>query len=253
MKRNIAAIVPLSLVLSGCVTLGKTEEMASRELQSYGISPTEIEVKSPAVAGALNLLPGFGNFYLAVGTNEGVQWAYGFGNLLFWPLSVVWGIPEALTDAKTINQRETVYYYTLDPAGQQKLARLRAERQGSTAIAPSAPVVPMAPAPTAPQVVSSAEPAIADASTPPPPTSSIVKAAPAPLTAGSRAVVAAGGAIRARPTFDGQTVEILAPGASVQLVTRIQNGSGAWWFVNADSFKGWISESELAIVTGSAS
>ena len=57
-------------------------------------------------------MPGFGNFYLAIGTNEGDQWLYGTLNLLLWPVSVVWGIPEAAIDAGNINKRNTAYYYT---------------------------------------------------------------------------------------------------------------------------------------------
>ena len=77
---------------------------------------------SPAGAGALNLLPGFGNFYLASGNGgDGGHYLYGFLNLLTWPISVVWGIPEAAIDAETINERELVYYYTFDESGKEAL------------------------------------------------------------------------------------------------------------------------------------
>lgn len=76
-------------------------------------------VKQPALAGALNILPGFGNFYLAVGTEEQEHWLYGFLNLLTWPLSIVWAVPEAAIDASAINERETIYYYTFGPGKDQ--------------------------------------------------------------------------------------------------------------------------------------
>ena len=44
-----------------------------------------------------------------------------FLNLLTWPISVVWGIPEAAIDAETINERELVYYYTFDESGKEAL------------------------------------------------------------------------------------------------------------------------------------
>ncbi|MDX9788912.1 MAG: hypothetical protein RBT11_19205 [Desulfobacterales bacterium] len=90
---------------------------------------TEAAVKHPAAAGVLNILPGFGNFYLASGTDESSQWLYGFLNLLSWPVSVVWGIPEAAIDANTINKKETVNYYTFDIKGKQEFEQLRAKNE----------------------------------------------------------------------------------------------------------------------------
>jgi hypothetical protein len=95
--------------------------------KAYGISPTDQAVKNPGAAGALNILPGFGNFYLAAGTTESEQWLYGFLNLLCWPISVIWGIPEAAIDASTINKKETVYYYTFDPRGREEFSRRKGQ------------------------------------------------------------------------------------------------------------------------------
>jgi len=106
--------------------------MMSRELESYGISPTQEKVKHPGVAGALNVLPGFGNFYLAAGTEESEQWLYGFVNLFVWPWSVIWGVPEGVIDAININKRETNYYYTFDPQGKAELAKLREQQREET-------------------------------------------------------------------------------------------------------------------------
>ncbi len=120
-----------SCLLSSCLSLGRSEKEQLRELESYGISSSDIQVKHPGTAGALNLLPGFGNFYLAIGTDEGEEWLYGFLNLLTWPLSIVWGIPGAAIDAGNINKKETLYYYKFDPQGVAELQRRKAARGSS--------------------------------------------------------------------------------------------------------------------------
>jgi len=103
------------LLFTGCVSLSSTEKTKLAELQSQGVRIPHETVKHPGLAGALNILPGFGNFYLGIGTNESEQWLVGFLNLLTWPISVIWGIPEAAIDANNINKRETVYHYTYGP------------------------------------------------------------------------------------------------------------------------------------------
>jgi hypothetical protein len=47
-----------------------SERANLRELEGYGVRETDQAIKNPGIAGALNILPGFGNFYLAVGTGE---------------------------------------------------------------------------------------------------------------------------------------------------------------------------------------
>ena len=114
-------------LLSGCSSLSYTEKTAIRSLKSQGITvdkpvgPWEAPASAGA-AGGLNLLPGIGNFYLASGNGaEKSHYLYGFLNLLTWPLSIVWGIPEAVVDANTINERELVYFYIYDEAGKESL------------------------------------------------------------------------------------------------------------------------------------
>lgn len=122
---KIFVIAAALFALNGCASLSRSDEITLRELKASGISSTDIKVKSPALAGSLNILPGIGNFYLAAGTNESGQWLYGFLNLLTWPISVLWGIPEAAVDANTINKQETVYYYTFDPTGKRELENIK--------------------------------------------------------------------------------------------------------------------------------
>ena len=125
--KKIAVLSAFCLALSACTSLSHHEQNTIRSLNSYGISVDKPAGEwerpaSPAGAGALNLLLGFGNFYLASGNGgDGGHYLYGFLNLLTWPISVVWGIPEAAIDAETINKRELVYYYTFDESGKEAL------------------------------------------------------------------------------------------------------------------------------------
>jgi hypothetical protein len=121
---KIALLITCACYFSGCTTLSRTEKATLQELESYGVSQTEVKIKHPGTAAALNILPGIGNFYLATGTDESSQWLYGGLNLLFWPLSIVWGIPEAAIDATTINKKETVNYYTFDRIGKTEFSQL---------------------------------------------------------------------------------------------------------------------------------
>lgn len=116
-------LLAASLLLASCTSLTHQERNTLRSLQAQGITVDKPvgnweAPASPAGAGALNLLPGFGNFYLAAGNaGDSGQYLYGFLNLLTWPISILWGIPEAAIDAGTINERELIYFYTFDESG----------------------------------------------------------------------------------------------------------------------------------------
>ncbi|MBO4285284.1 MAG: hypothetical protein J5895_03535 [Alphaproteobacteria bacterium] len=113
--------------LTACTNLTRAEQDQLQLLKSYGITvdrPVGNYEKpaNPAAAGLLNLLPGVGNFYLASGNGaDSSHWLYGAGNLIFWPFSVFWGIPEAVVDANNINKRELLYYYQYDQRGRQEI------------------------------------------------------------------------------------------------------------------------------------
>ena len=81
-------------------------------------------------------MPGFGNFYLGLSSEESDQWVIGFLNLLTWPFSVVWGVPEAAIDAQTMNKRETIYYYMRTEKGRAELEAAIAKRKAMPAIRP---------------------------------------------------------------------------------------------------------------------
>ena len=117
----------LSLILlSACTHLTHHEQRALRELRAKGITIDHPKCNwekpaNPASAALLNILPGFGNFYLASGNGgQSDHYLYGTLNLLTWPISVLWGIPEAAIDANRINERELIYYYTYEKQYEQK-------------------------------------------------------------------------------------------------------------------------------------
>ncbi|MSP19487.1 MAG: hypothetical protein EXR74_07945 [Bdellovibrionales bacterium] len=124
----------LLLAQISCTHLNTSEREDLRELQSYGIrESSEEDVANPLLAGGLNLLPGFGNFYLAVGNGgESYHYLYGTLNLLAWPISILWGVPEAIIDANTINQRDLIYYYKYSKTGKRKLASLKRSNNQKT-------------------------------------------------------------------------------------------------------------------------
>ena len=108
-------------IICSCTSLTRHEQNQLQELKVKGItvetpgSEHWERPASPAAAGALNILPGFGNFYLAAGNaGQSDHYLYGALNLLTWPISIIWGIPEAVIDANNINKRDLVYYYTYE-------------------------------------------------------------------------------------------------------------------------------------------
>ena len=125
--RNIFIFL-LLLTVCACTTLTKQEQNNLRSLKAQGITVDRPlgsfeRPANPGAAGALNLLPGIGNFYLAGGNGgDSSHWLYGCLNLLTWPFSILWGIPEAAVDANRINERELIYYYQYDPLGTKELA-----------------------------------------------------------------------------------------------------------------------------------
>lgn len=115
MKRILLLLAILSIC--SCTHLNAAERRQKMELRARGITvdhPGD-NWEKPAnggAAGALNLLPGVGNFYLAAGNGgDSAHWLYGTLNLLTWPISILWGIPEAAIDANVINERELIYHY----------------------------------------------------------------------------------------------------------------------------------------------
>lgn len=126
-KLLFAAVVAASA--AGCVSLSHTEKQELRFLKANGIDVDHGRggfdaPNSIATAGLLNVLPGFGNFYLMFGRgNDSIQGVYGILNLLLWPISIVWGAPQAAIDANTLNERELLYFYHYEKAGKSEMQR----------------------------------------------------------------------------------------------------------------------------------
>ena len=97
----------VSLTLIGCVHMSGQEKIQYNKLQMElkETNLPELKEKDPATAGVLNLFIGIGNAYLD-------QWGIFAINFLLWPASIVWGIPQAATDASTINKKQTLYHYS---------------------------------------------------------------------------------------------------------------------------------------------
>ena len=127
MKKTV--LMFMVCLVCACTHLTRQEEMQLRTLKGQGVSVDKPvgsweKPANPAAAAALNILPGIGNFYLAAGNGgDSTQYLYGTINLLLWPISILWGIPEAALDANRINERELIYYYQFDPLGKKELAK----------------------------------------------------------------------------------------------------------------------------------
>lgn len=110
-------------VCGGCRGMESWQRAEYQNVKAAGLP--EFEPKSPAVAGALNLLPGFGDAYNG-------EWGAFVCNLLFWPISVVWGVPEAAVTASNINQQETWAYYYHGPGKAKLDAAMKRASQAPT-------------------------------------------------------------------------------------------------------------------------
>lgn len=131
--RKCFLVICFPFLLNACISLNKSEKETLYELKQYGVRDNVENVASPLLAGTLNILPGIGNFYLGTGeAADGTQWIYGILNFFTWPISPIWSIAQASTDANTINKRETVYYYQFSPKGKAELEELRQRKTPAT-------------------------------------------------------------------------------------------------------------------------
>ena len=118
---------------SGCVTLTPTQQAKLREVKSAGLVEDQVQKKNAVAAGLLNLLPGVGNFYLAVGTDEWPQWILGGVDLVLWPYSALWAVPQGFVDGVNVNKKATADYYAKDPKGVQELAAAKSAQEAQLA------------------------------------------------------------------------------------------------------------------------
>jgi hypothetical protein len=103
MSKKIVVVFALSvLLLTGCVHLTQGQMDLYREMVAAG-EPVS-GYPNMAVAGAMSVLPGGGQFYNG-------QVGLGILNVIFWPLSYLWAIPSAILDAKAIRVYRNVERY----------------------------------------------------------------------------------------------------------------------------------------------
>ena len=96
MKRygKIAAAAAALSLMTGCATgLKSIQEREYSAMQAQGVL---VEEKNPTTGAVLGILPGVGSFYAR-------EPGYGFVNLLFWPLSILWDPVSGYDGSKTIN------------------------------------------------------------------------------------------------------------------------------------------------------
>ena len=128
MKQIVVLMAFMALVYSGCATIPITvsEQVTLDELKECKIDTTPQKVKDPTTAGLLNVLPGMGNLYLAVGSRgHPVQHVFGVLNFITWPLSIIWGVPQAVNDADVINMKYAAEYYNVNPKGIKVIEQCR--------------------------------------------------------------------------------------------------------------------------------
>ncbi|MBI9018313.1 MAG: hypothetical protein JEZ07_13755 [Phycisphaerae bacterium] len=138
LKHKLAFLILLAVFMvinTGCVSLSPAEKIGYPILKNAGLTEEHDNNSMPALGGILNILPGVGNFYLAAAGDETPQIAYGVVNLLFWPISVVWGIPEGIIDGAALNKRKVYTYFKFDPRGKKEWEAYKAKN-------PDAPDLP---------------------------------------------------------------------------------------------------------------
>ena len=126
--KKFTAVLIMVVLLSGCASMSKYETDNYKELEELG-APCE-KVAEPGAAAVLNILPGFGDIYLASGNGaNSSNWGAFVLDLLFWPVSVVWAIPQAGITATNINKKECVGYYHHTTKGKKAFKALQKESE----------------------------------------------------------------------------------------------------------------------------
>lgn len=101
-RPTVLLTLAAATLAAGCSALTPSEQIRYDGLVREGASP--IERKDPTTAAALNVLPGFGDIYTG-------EWGAFVLDLLLWPVSIVWAVPQGAITAKNINKKYTVAYY----------------------------------------------------------------------------------------------------------------------------------------------
>jgi hypothetical protein len=127
--KQIHLTLVLCLFITGCATLRPESTFKLREAEQIGLPTSNIKKSNEVTAGALNVLPGIGNVYLACTSDEWYNWIIFPVNLVTWPFSIVWGVPQAVVDANTINKQATADYYSFDERGRAIFEKAKAKSE----------------------------------------------------------------------------------------------------------------------------
>ncbi len=107
--------------VSGCASVRPESKSILEDARRRGLPENKVEQANPVVAGGLNILPGIGNIYLAINTDEKTtNWVLFPVNLLTWPVSILWGVPQAAIDANTANRQATADFYQFNSFGKSE-------------------------------------------------------------------------------------------------------------------------------------
>ncbi len=117
--RSVVVVLGAACALGGCRGMEAWQTAEYQNVKNAGLP--EFEPKSPAAAGALNLILGIGDAYNG-------EWGAFACNFLLWPLSILWGVPEAAVTASNINKQETWAYYYHGPGKAQLDAATQAKQ-----------------------------------------------------------------------------------------------------------------------------
>mgnify|MGYP006891099967 FL=1 len=52
------------------------------------------------------------------------QAVYGVLNLLTWPISIIWAVPQGAIDATTLNKQDMIYHYQFDADGKEEMRKI---------------------------------------------------------------------------------------------------------------------------------
>jgi len=99
---RIVIVLAIIFLLVGCVGMTPAQKAVYLDMIAAG-EPT-CTYPNTVIAGVLSILPGGGQFYNG-------QVGLGIVNALFWPLSYLWSIPSAISDAGTIRKIRSVECY----------------------------------------------------------------------------------------------------------------------------------------------
>lgn len=119
---SAASLLAVALLSAGCATIRPEAALTLDKAREAGLPVNVVQPVDPLAAALLNLAPGIGNLYLGAKSDKTYNYALFPLNLITWPFSILWAVPQAGTDAGVVNREANADYYTYDPEGRARLA-----------------------------------------------------------------------------------------------------------------------------------